>query len=1039
MLKSYFQNRRILIILSAVALLSGYFTMSLDSKEYGFGFAGLTLGPVLILFAFILIYLGIFYGSLRKIRDKISLIGGWSVFFISLMVYMYSLEPTASLWDCSEFIACAYKLQVPHAPGVPLYLLLGRMFSLLALGDTAKVAFYINLLSAVASAGAVMFTYWSVVIVVRNIGESINSIYPKQIIHITAFVGSLILAFSDSFWFSAVEAETYALAIFFIALNTWAILKWYVSDDSLADKWLLFISFNMGLAVGAHPMCLLVLPAIGVLLLLKKKKRYSVKNVITGIVAGLGLLILGNHLLLTGIPELLKWADIFTVNIVGLPFNSGVAIMAMVLVVIFIKGLQFVDKKKKRGLRILIIGMMLFVTGASTYTTVVIRSGFNPPIDENNPENIVSLVSYLKRESYPTRPLVYGPNFDARNKGYNEGAPVYEPSGNEYVITDRRSSPEYRRSDMTLFPRLYSNDPQHVAVYKEWTGLKAGESPTLYHNLRFMLTYQLGHMYFRYLMWNFAGREGDQLHAGWLGITDVFHATPDFLKQNKAYNMYFMLPLLLGLAGWYFLYKKDRKIFWFLMALFLFLGPILVIYLNATPNEPRERDYIYVGSFLAFCISTGVGVQAIIYWISGFIKRETVIFLVGGIFVLIPVLVFSEGFNDHNRHNRFLHIDYARNVLNSCAPNAVLFTGGDNDTFPLWYLQEVEGIRTDVRVIVLTYFNAGWFIEQMTRKVYLSEPLPFSLKKQQFRDGGFNDILPYIKDSNINNPINVTKWLDMIRNEHPALRTGDYYSKQYNFIPSGKLYLNVDKQKILGSGLVPGPIRPFITDRMEFTLKENYLLKNSLMILDLLVHNHWERPIYLNQTSLHSLGIDISDHVVNEGFLYRVLPVNTPEKQQLANVDCMYSNLMENSSYHHIAKKYYNTEDFQLRIIRPLRMSYNQLAGDLINRGEMEKALEVARFLVDNFYTQGTIPDISTIDTVDVLFEVGENKKAASLLEDIYVYTREKLFLERKKLQSSKEVQLNLYILRLILQRGNKYKLEEIAEKCREDMKELVG
>ena len=671
----------------------------------------------------------------KKIND----ITGWTIFLIATVVYWMTVAPSASYWDCGEFIAVSYKLEVPHPPGAPLFLLIGRLFSFLANGNLEKVAYWINMVSVVSSGFTILFLYWSITLLGRKLfrlkkGE--ETLTQTLLVIGGGIVGALAYTFTDSFWFSSEEAEVYAMSSFFTAFVFWAILKWEViEDESMANKWIILIAYMMGLSIGVHLLNLVTIPALA-LIFYFKKYRISRWGLIGTLVISGFVIILINDIIIPGLPSLAGTVEIFFVNSLGLPFGTGIIFFSVLLIAAIAYGIYYSQVKENVWLNTAMLGITFILIGYGSYAMLVIRSNYNPPIDENDPGNIVSFVSYLKREQYGSRPLLYGQYFDAEITDQKQGAPVYVKGKEKYEIADRKVEYEYDPKRSTILPRAYSSDPRHVQAYRQWMGLKDDENPNFIDNMIFMIRYQVGYMYMRYFMWNFAGRESDIQGATWLSPLDAFKDVPAVYANNKARNNYFMLPLLLGIVGMFFQYKKDPKDFAVVGLLFFLTGVALVLYLNSPPVEPRERDYIYVGSFYAFAIWIGMGTMAFGNWLLLKMKNKIIAPIIATLITLIvPVIMAQQDWNDHDRSGRYFSVDSARNFLASCAPNAILFTGGDNDTFPLWYLQEVEGYRTDVRVIVLSYFNTDWYINQMTRQAYKSEALPFTLTEQQWRQG----------------------------------------------------------------------------------------------------------------------------------------------------------------------------------------------------------------------------------------------------------------------------------------------------------------
>jgi len=1032
-------GKNVILLIVSIALISiGFTVMRLEPAPHGYGPWALTVAPSLVLCGFTAGFFSIFFGSdiqrLWKHDGRITLFG-WGVFVVSLLVYVATLEETASLWDCAEFIACAYKLQVPHAPGAPMFLMIGRMFSLLSLGDELKVAYWVNMSSAVSSAMVVMFTFWVIIMMIRLFATSMD----KFTLIIAGLIGSFVIAFADSFWFSAVEAETYAMATLFLILAFWAILKWRQSNKT-REKWLLFIFYVLGLSIGVHPMSLLVLPGIAIIMVFDSRS-FSWKALIAGAALGALAILFLNHVVLFGLPDLLKYADVLFVNGFGMPFYTG-AIAAMI---VLLAGGFFIYRwsiaKQRKLISILTLGLFYFLIGYSSYFMILIRSQQDPSIDENNPENLMTLASYLKRESYGSRPFVYGRYFNAKVEDVKSGAPVYTKMDDKYTVTDHKLKYVYEKHHQTILPRMYSNDEKHIQTYRQWTGLKDGETPSFIDNLNFMIRYQIGHMYMRYLLFNFSGRLSDIQHAEWLAPWDITADYPDQIKKNKTHNNFLMIPFILGILGMIYHYRKDKAGFWALMAFFLFLGIILVFYLNAPPNEPRERDYIYVGSYLAFTIWCGIGAYGAIDYLSNRFGNLPGMRKLGLLLLGVPALMLIVGFDDHDRSDRTLQVDHARNILNSCAPNAILFTGGDNDTFPLWYVQEVEGFRTDVRVIVLSYFNGDWYIDQMQRKVYESDALPFSLEIDHYRQGGLNDVLPFVENSRIKGAINLEKFIELVRLKHPSIQVDMSGGAKYNSIPSRTFFLDIDAQNIHEKKLVPKAFERQIQEKMLISWKGNFLEKSALMVLDLIVQSRWERPIYFNITSLNSISLDLKKHVVQEGLVYRFLPIQTHTDGAI-DLSSMYENLIDKADFKDLSSQriYYNHEDYQLRILQGMKSSYNTLANGLLESGDTVKASETVHFISKYLVSENINLDLSTPATIALLFKTRQEDKALSLATALLEQTDSMLkYLQEEANLSSPDGQMQLFILRRLYDVTLDFDHHELAERCAERFNKYVS
>lgn len=966
--------------------------------------------------------------------QKINNITGWTVFGFATIVYMLTLEMTASYWDCGEFIAVSYKLMVPHPPGAPFFLLLGRMFSFLALGNVESVAYWINMVSVLASSFSILFLFWTIVLLGRKLLK-ISSL--KEITETQTFllmgagvVGALAYTFSDTFWFSAVEAEVYAMSSFFTAFVFWAILKWeLIEDDSKANRWLILIAYMVGLSIGVHLLNLVTIPALGLIYYFKKHEVTKWGLVVTMAISGL-IVILINNIIIPGLPTIAASFDIFFVNNLGMPFGSGVLVCVLLVIGPLVYGIYYSIQKQKELLNTALLSLAFILIGYSSYTLVVIRSNFNPPIDENNPEDIMSFVKYLKREQYGNRPLFHGQYFTAEVTGQKEGEVVYTKGEDKYEVTDRKFSYVYDSKQTTPLPRIYSTSPAHQNRYREILGLREGEVPNIIDNFHFMFKHQLGWMYMRYFMWNFAGRESDIQNADWMSPLAAFEEVPDAISSNKGRNNYFMIPLILGLIGLFFNYKQDRKTFAVTGMLFFLTGIALILYLNSPPTEPRERDYIYVGSYYAFAIWIGFAILAIGHGLARILSNKKMAFGIAIVIGLIaPAIMAAEGWDDHDRSDRYFSVDSAKNFFTSCAPNAIIFTGGDNDTFPLWYVQNVEGFRTDMRVLVLSYSNTDWYIEQMMDKHYESEPLPLSLTLKNYRQGGPNDYLPYYDGLNVKGALDIKQFLQLVKDDHKGIRV--YESA--NVIPSKVLAINVDKDAVLRSGIIPKGMDSLVVDQLVIGLKGNGLEKKDLMILDLIVSNNWERPIYFNNTSMSQVNLDLSAHVVQEGNAYRLLPIRNPQPDRgeyLVDTDKMFDNVMNKFQFRELDNPnvYYN-EDYRNFVVNH-RSTLNTLAEALLDQGKEDKAKEVLLYSLSRMTNEAIPYDYTSNQTLAMLFQVGEKEKALSIAQ--ILGDRADHLLEYyidNDIQLGYELQRNVIILNDLQRTLKKFGESELAKK----------
>lgn len=978
---------------------------------------------------------------------RINNITGWVVFALATLVYIITVEDTASFWDPGEFIAVSYKLSVPHPPGAPFFLLVYRMFSFLSLGDTLEIAYWMNIGSALFSGFTILFLFWSITLFGQRLfGIKPNEESKGQTIALmgAGIVGSLCYTFSDSFWFSAVESEVYAMSSFFTAIVIWAVLKWdVITDPRKENRWLIFIAYLVGLSIGVHLLNLVALPALALIYYFKKTDKPNLKGSIIAFILGGVTLVIINNLIIPGLPSLAGNLEIFFVNSLGLPFGSGIIFFSIAFFAALFYAFRYSMKRESATLNTILLSLVFILIGYSSYALIVVRANQDPVINENAPKDIISYVSYLKREQYGYRPLLHGQYFTAKLVDQVEGSPIYLKGDDKYEIVDYELVNTYDPTKTTIFPRVYSTQENHKRIYRQKLGLREGQDPTFGDNIYFMFSHQLGQMYFRYFMWNFSGRESDFSDAPWIGLTDAFSDKfPDYIKENKGHNNYFMLPLILGLVGFFFQYRKDSKSFYVNLMLFLMMGAVLVVYLNSPPVEPRERDYIYVGSFYAFAIWIGMGVLAMAHGIAKMNKNLATASIIATLITLpIAGLMGVQNWDDHNRDGRYFSVDAARNFLASCAPNAILFTGGDNDTFPLWYVQEVEGFRTDVRVIVLSYFDTDWYVEQMTRPVNESEALPFSLTKENFQKGT-NDVLYVTGQDEENSAISVRAYLSLIRSNDPRLNMKTGGKSVINMVPSRNLILDVDSSFVYNDEIVPQQFKSLFTDQMNLQVKGQYLTKGSLMLIDLITNNNWERPIYFNNTSLATIGLNLSDHVVMEGLTYRLLPIRKPNfvREELVNTDIAYKHFMEDFQFRNLDNPdaYYDEE--YRRFVSNHRSSINSVAIALLEENEMDKARELLNYGLEVMPNDAIPYDLSSGQSVPLFFEVGEEDKALEIidvvgnrsLDMIEFYDSENRDYDREILIS---IEMIRYFIPLLRERG----YNEIAEEFKRRLESYLG
>jgi MFS family permease len=968
---------------------------------------------------------------------QINNVTGWVVFAVATLVYILTVEQTASFWDPGEFIAVSYKLQVPHPPGAPFMLLVYRMFSFLAMGDPLQVAYWMNIGSAVFSGFTILFLFWSITLFGKRLFKIEEGQENKgQTIALigAGLVGSLVYTFTDSFWFSAVEAEVYAMSSFFTAIVIWAFLKWdVIKDPREENKWMIFIAYLVGLSIGVHLLNLVTLPALALIYYFKKYQKPSIKGAFIAMFLGGVALIIINNLIIPGLPSLAGSMEIFFVNSLGLPFGSGIVVFIALFLATVFYAYRYSRKKELAILNTALLSLIFILIGYSSYALIVIRANQDPIINENAPKDIVSYVSYLKREQYGYRPLLHGQYFTAKLVDQVEGDPVYMKGKDKYEIVDYSLVNTYDPTKTTILPRVYSTQESHKRIYRQKLGLREGEDPTFGDNLYFMFSHQLGHMYWRYFMWNFSGRESDFSDAPWIGITDAISTDyPEYITENKGHNNYLMLPLLLGIIGLFFQAKVDPKSFYVNLMLFLMMGVVLVLYLNSPPVEPRERDYIYVGSFYAFAIWVGMGVLAIAHMIAKANKNLATAGIIATLLTLPVVgLMAGENWNDHNRRGRYFSVDSARNFLASCAPNAILFTGGDNDTFPLWYVQEVENFRTDVRVIVLSYFDTDWYVEQMTKQADESAPLPFSLSPERYQKGT-NDVL-YVTEREGLNAISVKEYLKLLDGGSPLLKMETGGKSVVNMVPSRNLILEVDSSAVSNQNIIPEEFTDLFVPQMNLQVKGQYVTKGTLMLIDLITSNNWDRPIYFNNTSLATIGINIDEHVVMEGLTYRLLPIRKPEfiREELVNAELAYKNFKENFAFRGMNNPDAYLDEEYRRFASNHRSAVNSIVIALLDQDNMEKAADLLNYGLEVMPNEAIPYDLSSGQSVPLFFEVGEDEKAMDIIDKVSKKSLDMIeFYQTQNRDYDREMMISIemvkYFIPLLEERGYQEKAQEL-------------
>ena len=1034
-----------------------------------------------------------------KLVDNIM---GWLAFLIAAFVYCSTIEPTASFWDCPEFITTGYKLEIGHPPGAPFFMLTANLFSHFA-SDPTQVARMVNTMSALLSATCILFLFWTVTHLTRKlILKDWSSLTTSKLIAIEAsgLVGALIYTFSDTFWFSAVEGEVYAYSSAFTAVVFWLILKWEDhADEPHSDRWLILIMYMTGLSIGVHLLNLLCVSAIVLVFYYRKFPNANLKGSLVALAISFVLIAAILYGVVPGIITVGGWFELFFVNTLGCPFNTGVIIYVILLVstviwaiyesyvnksfkrsnisfvlsvamlgvpfygygwsaffigVVVLAVLWFVvnrqviiDKTKKpfvsaRIKNTVLLCMLMLMIGYSSYAVIIIRSSANPPMDQNSPEDIFTLGSYLSRDQYGDNPLVYGQAYtsqvqldieDGMCKPHMvEGAPIYQrkekASADEkdsYFIVSRKR--DYKYAQNMLFPRMWSSS--HAEAYESWMGGVDGKQvpydrcgelisvkvPTMMENLRFFLSYQCNFMYWRYFMWNFAGRQndiqgnGELEHGNWIsGISFLDNMRlgdqsklPDDLKNNKGHNVFYCLPLLLGLIGLFWqAYRGQRGIrqFWVVFFLFFMTGLAIVLYLNQTPMQPRERDYAYAGSFYAFAIWCGIGVAAIIDLLKKYLKLNgtAVAAVVSILCLLVPIQMASQTWDDHDRSGRYVCRDFGQNYLMSMQDkgNPIIFTNGDNDTFPLWYNQEVEGVRTEARVCNLSYLATDWYIDQMCRDAYDSPAVPITWPRLDYCSGTneYVEVRPEAKNQILELYKTNPNEAKVAFGDNPFelknimkhwVRSKD---EDFHFIPTDTLYVTIDKEAVKKSGMMMAA--DSIPDRMAISLKgKNALYKNDLMMLEILAQCNWTRPIYVATTVGAENYMNLGDNFVQEGLANRITPFTT-NVAGAKNFDTerVYTNMMTRFKYGGLEKKGIYLDETVMRMCYTHRRLFAQLALHLIAEGKLDKAKKTLA------YAEKVIPSYNVpmnylsggLDIAKAYAHLGNKAKATETLKAIF-------------------------------------------------------
>ena len=1080
---------------------------------------------------------------------------GWVTFLIAAFVYCSTIEPTASFWDCPEFITTGYLLEVGHPPGAPFFMLTANLFTHFA-SDATQVALMVNTMSALLSAACILFLFWTITHLVRRllIDDWSELTMTKTIaIEASGLVGALIYTFSDTFWFSAVEGEVYAYSSAFTAVVFWMILKWEDNADKPgSDRWLILITYMTGLSIGVHLLNLLCIPAIVLVFYYKKYPDADLKGSLVALFISIIIIAAVLYGVVPGIIKVGGWFELLFVNTLDMPFNTGTIIYIILLIATVLWAIweTYNDKSEKRGniafllaigmlgipfygygISAAIIGavilvalwfavnykksgaavitsrmkntalscMLMLMIGYSTYALTVVRSSANPPMDQNSPEDIFTLGSYLSRDQYGDSPLFYGQAYTSQVAldiegnmcipRMKEGAPIYQrvekkspDEPDHYFVV--RTKDKYVYAQNMFFPRMY--DAAHAQAYEDWMGgvdgtvrdydrcgqIIAVKTPTFIENMRFFLSYQCNFMYWRYFMWNFAGRQndiqgnGEPEHGNWItGISAIDDAMlgdqsrlPDDLKHNKGHNVFYCLPLIIGLIGMFWQAYKGKKgiqQFWVVFFLFFMTGLAIVIYLNQTPMQPRERDYAYAGSFYAFAIWCGMGVAAIVDLISRKMKKENAALaaVIGLLTLGIPVQMASQTWDDHDRSGRYTCRDFGQNYLMSMQDegNPIIFTNGDNDTFPLWYNQDVEQVRTDARVCNLSYLQTDWYIDQMVRPAWKSPSLPITWPRIDYCSGTneYVEIKPEYKKQVMeffaSNPEEARKQFgDDPFEIHNVLKywvRANKNNDEMHIIPTDTLYLNIDKKKVMESGMMlpkdsTGAVN--IPDRMAISLSgKRALYKGDLMLLEMLANSNWTRPLYVALTVGSENYMNLGENFIQEGLVNRITPFHTDETNNF-DTEKVYKNLMTRFKYGGLEKPGLYLDETVTRMCQTHRRLFAMLVRHLIDEGDKERAAKALA------YAEKVLPEYNLpynymgggIDFIEAYYELGQTKNARKVADAMFKtssqYMTYFLGLKQSSFNSSlRDCMYNLYVMQTITDIASQYD-KDYADKLSE-------
>ncbi|MGJ8743525.1 DUF2723 domain-containing protein [Polaribacter sp.] len=990
--------------------------------------------------------------------NKWNIILGWVTFAIALITYSLTLEPTVSAWDCGEYISTSVKLEVGHPPGAPLFQMLGAFFAMFTT-DVTEIAKMVNFMSALASAFTILFMFWTIANLSKKLALKTGELSEGKYIAIlgSSVVGALTYTFTDSFWFSAVEGEVYAMSSFLMALLFWLGLKWESEiHTARGNKWLLLISFVVGLSFGVHILSLLVIPAIFMLYFFKTYKEINLKTTAIATVISVVILMFVFKFLFPFTLKFFSASELFFINSIGMPYNSGSIIAFLILVALFFYGLKYTRKRQQIAANTLILSVLFIMIGFSSWMMLPIRANANTTINENNPSSARELLAYYEREQYGDANVFYDTYYsnsfereqDA-NKPYKDDKPKYEKRNGKYEIVNKYKNviPNYSDKHKGFIPRMVN--PASEKMYKAIAGIPANSKrrPTFAENITFMMSYQFGYMYGRYFMWNFVGRQNDIqgnldiFNGNWLSGIDVIDEArlgsqqklPAQVLENKGRNKYYFLPLILGIIGLLYQIKWDKENFFTLFLFFAFTGFAIIFYTNPKPFEPRERDYAVVGSFYIFAIWVGFGVLALYEYLKNSYNKKTVAMAVTGISLLaVPALMASQNWDDHDRSNRYTAHLNAQAYLESCDPNAIMFTIGDNDTFPLWYMQEVEGIRTDIKLINTSLFATDWYIDQMKRATYKAPPIPSQLVHDQYKYGSL-DVAYHIEHPKFKDSIiSVKDFMRWISSDSDAT----YYIDEEQgvkekFYPTNKIRIPVDKEKVLKNGIVAQKDADKILPFIDITIDDRALFKNRILMLDIIANNNWDHPIYFTGgANADEEYIWLKDYMQLDGLAYKFVPIRTSmNKRSLFDMgridpEKMAQNIQKWDWRNINDGKIYLDEQNKRNAIT-LRNSLMRLSETFAKEGDTLKALEILDLSLEKLPIKDFDHYSLSLGYPEMYYKLGNKEKARQTAETLNGLFSEKLiwlstFSESDVHLINDEIETTFYMIQNIISQVEK-------------------